>query len=61
MLIAILMTVCLHADDMICREERIEFKGSPMACVIDAQPIVAEWGTDHPEWRVARWTCSSRG
>lgn len=58
MLVAIVMTVCLQAGDGSCREERIEFDGSPMACVIDAQPIVAEWGGDHPDWRIKSWTCS---
>ena len=61
MLITIVMTVCLYADGRNCRDERIEYQGSAMGCVIEAQPIVAEWSTDHPDWRVARWKCTNSG
>jgi hypothetical protein len=57
-MVALVLTVCLQADAAVCRQERIEFTGTSMACVIDSQPIVAEWGADHPEWRVASWKCS---
>lgn len=55
--IAIILTVCLQSNAASCREERIEFSGSPMSCVIQAQPIVAEWGGDHPDWTVKSYTC----
>ncbi|RXF69567.1 hypothetical protein [Hansschlegelia zhihuaiae] len=60
-MISLIMMVCLQADAKICRQELIEFNGSSMACVFEAQPIVAEWGTDHPEWRIASWKCSRTG
>ncbi|MGA0533171.1 hypothetical protein [Hansschlegelia sp. KR7-227] len=55
--VTIVLSVCLVANAATCRQERIEFTGSPMACVVSAQPIVAEWGADHPEWRVTSWKC----
>jgi hypothetical protein len=57
-MVALLLTVCLQADATVCREERIDFNGSSTACVVDSQPIVAEWGHDHPEWRIASWKCT---
>lgn len=57
MLIAILMNVCLLDDPSNCKTERIDIPGSPTVCAVTAQPAVAEWIDDHPQWRVVTWTC----
>lgn len=57
MLFTIIMSVCLQSDAGQCRNETIEISGPAMACLVQAQPAVAEWGEDHPAWRVASWKC----
>lgn len=59
-MLALVLTVCLQADPAQCREERIEFSGTPMACLIQGSPIVAEWGYDHPEWTIKSWKCGAQ-
>ncbi|MFJ5488713.1 hypothetical protein ACIKTA_14410 [Hansschlegelia beijingensis] len=57
MLFAVLMNVCLQADGERCREERIEFTGPAMACLVQVQSVLVEWGQDHPGWLVKSWKC----
>jgi hypothetical protein len=28
-----------------------------MACMMGAQPQLARWVSEHPNWRIAEWTC----
>lgn len=57
MLFAVLMHVCLQSEADKCREERIEFSGPVMACLVQAQTVIVEWGEDHPGWLVKSWKC----
>lgn len=57
MLFTIVMSVCMLANAQTCREERIDIRGPALACLVQAQPAVAEWSGDHPGWRVASWKC----
>ncbi len=59
MLISIMMNVCLQSQATACRQERIDFLGSVLACVVAAQPMVAEWTDLNPDWRVTGWKCRS--
>jgi hypothetical protein len=58
-MLTIVLTVCLQAEPARCKEERIDFNGSPMACLIQGSPIIAEWGYDHPDWTIQSWKCGS--
>lgn len=60
-MLALVLTVCLQADASTCKEERIEFNGSPVACLVQGAPILAEWGDDHPEWIIKSWKCGRAG
>ena len=31
------------------------------ACMAGAPPLIAQWSTTHPAWRVARWRCGIAG
>lgn len=31
---------------------------SPMRCML-AQPILARWSAEHPEWAIERWECQA--
>lgn len=57
MLFAIVMSVCLKADANQCKQEEIEISGPSMACLVQAQPAVVEWGEDHPDWDIKSWKC----
>ncbi|HEY0292026.1 MAG TPA: hypothetical protein VGC51_06765 [Hansschlegelia sp.] len=57
MLFAIVMNVCLQADAVQRRQERIEIAGRALACLVNGQPAVVEWGQDHPGWIVKSWKC----
>jgi hypothetical protein len=30
---------------------------TPMTCMIGAQPELAKWVEEHPNWKVSRWSC----
>ena len=58
----ILMSVCLIGSPTSCHEERInlslEDSGS-MMCLLQAQPLIAQWQESHAQWHVERWRCAS--
>jgi hypothetical protein len=58
-MIAIILSTCLLSDPSVCREETIPLANevSAVRCVMTAPPHVAQWSTEHPEWRVVRWRC----
>jgi hypothetical protein len=60
----ILLSVCLLASPGTCREERLSWSVEDiggMACLVGAQQLIAQWHETHPDWRVDRWRCTSRG
>jgi hypothetical protein len=58
-LIAIVFTVCALAHPDQCREERLAFawRVSLRECVMSAQPYLAQWIGEHPQWSVKRYHC----
>jgi hypothetical protein len=59
----ILLSVCLLASPTTCREERLSWSfedASFMGCLTHAQGRMAQWQTEHPDWRVQRWRCVPR-
>ena len=59
----VLLFVCLMASPGTCREDHIDLSfeaSSDKACLIQAQPVIAEWQARHSEWHVERWRCASR-
>lgn len=59
----ILFSVCLIASPETCREERISFSFegvSSTLCLAHSQEAIAQWQSQHPLWRVARWHCVAR-
>ncbi len=55
----LVMTVCTLADPDICEEKRIRLDGelAVTRCMWVAQPIMAQWLGEHPQWRIVRWSC----
>ena len=60
MWIELIVAVCLHSTPADCREMHFQFveERSLDGCMAHAQPYMARWVTDHPQWRIVRWKCS---
>ncbi|TNC69827.1 hypothetical protein [Rubellimicrobium roseum] len=57
-MIELAFVVCLGTEPMRCEQKAMQFADvSLMACLMGAQPQLAEWLNDHPGWEVRRWTC----
>lgn len=59
----LLFIACLVGQPDSCEEKSLQFVDIPshMACMMGAQPQLARWVQDHPEWRIAQWTCRIPG
>jgi len=55
----LVMTVCTLANAQLCEDKRIVLDPniSTMQCMMGAQPTMAQWVVENPDWRVVRWTC----
>ncbi|MEZ5796594.1 MAG: hypothetical protein R3D63_03360 [Paracoccaceae bacterium] len=57
-MIELAFIACLAAEPAACERKSLVFtETSAMACMMSAQPTLAEWIGTHPQWRVARWSC----
>jgi hypothetical protein len=58
-MIELVITACIVAQPATCRDQRvlIEAEATPMQCMMGAQPMIANWKAQHPEWFVQRWKC----
>lgn len=58
-MIELVLTVCIITQPSTCRDQRmlIEANATPQQCMMNAQPTIAQWGSEHPEWFVQRWKC----
>lgn len=59
-LIELILTVCTLTQPELCEERRLSFVelNSLAQCLRQAPPAIAEWGTNHPGKRIAKWRCS---
>ncbi len=59
-MIELVFIVCLKANPAACEERTLPHlaeMGGPMACVMQAQPELAEWSNSHPAFQIAKWKC----
>jgi hypothetical protein len=58
-LIEIVLTVCAISQPGPCEDRHLQFAGSGSLtqCVMSAQPYIAQWISQHPEWSAVRWHC----
>ena len=54
--LTILACSILHGAE--CREFSAVHDVSLMICVTRAQPQLAKWQRSHPNWKIAKYTCS---
>ena len=48
----------------VCKDGALTFAAeavTPMQCLVQAQPELAKWATEHPGWQVRRYTCRAAG
>jgi hypothetical protein len=59
-LVDLILLACSLTDVTSCHEYHILFQsaGSLEACTIRAQPYLAQWVGEHPNFRVTRWRCA---
>jgi hypothetical protein len=62
-MIELAFVVCLRTTPDLCEERRISYlpEVGLMACMMQAQPQLAQWQEIHPHLSVARWTCQFSG
>ena len=62
-LIEIVLTVCAVANPTACEERRLQFSfnGSLTQCAMTAQPYIAQWIGEHPQWSVKGYHCEYPG
>lgn len=59
----ILLSICLLGAPATCREDRISLsleQATPLACLTQAQPLIAQWQETHVQWHVEKWRCTTR-
>ncbi len=59
-MIELVFIACLKTAPAVCDERRIGYLDDVglTACMIQAQPQLAQWMATHPNLTVARWSCS---
>lgn len=58
----LVFVVCLSTEPAVCESKVLQFSDtSVMVCVMSAQPVLAQWTSEHPGWTVQRWTCRPKG
>jgi hypothetical protein len=59
-LVDLILLACSLTNTSECREYHILFEtgGSLQSCMMQAQPYLAQWVGEHPNYRVARWRCA---
>ena len=62
-MIEIILTVCAIANPANCEEKSLQFawEGSIQQCMMAAQPYIAQWIGNHPQWTATKWTCEYPG
>lgn len=58
-MIELVLTACLLAAPDRCEQRYIE-TALPMSlfeCMVTSQQHLVRWREQHPNWRVARWSC----
>ncbi|ARE39116.1 hypothetical protein RGUI_0975 [Rhodovulum sp. P5] len=58
MMVQLLFIACTGLSHPSCEERSMIFTDiTPMTCVMGAQPELAKWAEEHPNWTVSRWRC----
>lgn len=63
MWIELIVAVCLLSTPTECRDMHFQFveETTLHGCMFQAQPYMARWIDEHPQWRIKRWKCAISG
>jgi hypothetical protein len=55
----LIFTVCAISNANVCEDKYIALQGDMRltACVMRAQPTLAEWAMANPDWTITGWHC----
>jgi hypothetical protein len=58
-MLSIILSGCLIAHPGQCRDFKIpvDFQMPAKYCTMAAQPVVAQWSAEHPQWEIKSWKC----
>ncbi len=58
-MVQLVLIYCLTKDTLSCVERRpvLDVAPSPMACMMAAQPVAAQYLEEHPAYKLASWRC----
>ena len=59
-MIELFAAVCLINNPASCRDISLTYSAealTPMQCLMQAQPEIAKWISDHPGWQLKRYAC----
>lgn len=59
-LVDLILLACSLVNPAACHEYHVLFQsaGSLQTCTMRAQPYLAQWVGEHPNFRIARWHCA---
>jgi hypothetical protein len=62
-ILVLIFTVCRLASADVCNDIRVAVDQQlPVSgCLMQAQPIMAQWIGDNPGWAIKRWRCEYSG
>ena len=57
--ITLIVTVCAVSSPETCEERNLVFSAdfSLRQCAMAAQPYIAQWVGEHPNWTAVKWRC----
>jgi hypothetical protein len=62
-MVDLVVIVCALTNPGACQERHLLFQssGSLRACMVQAEPWLAQWAGEHPSLRIAKWHCAWPG
>jgi hypothetical protein len=61
-MIELAFTICSIVEGAKCREQSLVFSDvSLITCMVGAQPQLAMWAEQHPNWTISKWHCRPAG
>jgi len=58
-MVDLVLSVCLLSNPSACEDKHLYFEwhGSLNACMFQAQPYIAAYMSEHPQYKLVRWRC----
>lgn len=58
-IVELVVAVCLSTQPDVCSERQFQFieEGTLYGCMVRAQPYLADWQRQNPDWTVKAWKC----